>query len=486
MISRSGLSPTDKKLSLAIGLVLAGYLVAAGFGLPQQVTGVKGEREGHGTPRSPLPSPLSPLPALSRPPYWAATPFALLLAAIAALPLVPATRHWWENNLHRFFVAGGLAAVTLAYYLLAHAQPVLAEKGSGPICAQQPPGRSGKLDLTPFPQDVALNYAQTGEVLGKAVLTEYIPFITLLFALYTICGGVRIEGDLPAHPLTNCAILAVGGVLASLIGTTGAAMLLIRLLLETNRERKRVRHTVIFFIFIVCNCGGCLLPLGDPPLLLGYLMGVRFLWTLTLWKEWLVVNAALLAIYYVWDRFWGYPREFPADVARDETRVHRLRLAGVWPNGLLLCGVVLAVALLDPGKALPGTGWRPWMYSREAVQLCLVGVSLLVGQGRARRTNGFQYAPIVEVAVLFFGIFVCMQPPLEILRVEGPRLGLTQPWQFFGPPAACRLYSTTPPPMWYSLRQRSRCRSQGRGQPWPASPSGCSRPLVWDRSSWAP
>ena len=114
-------------------------------------------------------------------------------------------------------------------------------------------------------------------MLANAILDEYIPFIMLLFSLYTISGGIRIEGDLPAHPLTNTAFIAAGGLLASFIGTTGAAMLLIRPLLETNRERKHVQHTVIFFIFVVCNCGGCLLPIGDPPLFLGYLRGVPFL-----------------------------------------------------------------------------------------------------------------------------------------------------------------------------------------------------------------
>ena len=320
------------------------------------------------------------------------TPFLLLLGMIAVLPLIPATSHWWDDNLHRFYVAGGLAAITLAYYLL---------------------------------------LGQTGEVLAHAILGEYIPFIVLLFSLYTISGGIRIEGDLPAHPLTNSAFLATGAVLASFIGTTGAAMLLIRPLLETNRERKHVQHTVVFFIFIVCNCGGLLLPLGDPPLFLGYLMGVPFLKTLMLWKEWLFVNGALLAIYYVWDHFWCYPHERRADLARDETRVHRLRFGGLWPNALLLGGVIASVGLLDPSKALPGTTWHPWLYLREVVQLGLVGLSLGLGSSHLRRGNRFNYAAIVEVAVLFFGIFICMQPALEILGVEGPNLGLTKPWHYF-------------------------------------------------------
>ena len=200
----------------------------------------------------------------------------------------------------------------------------------------------------------------------------------MLFGLYTISGGIRLDGELPAHPLTNTIFLAVGAVLASLAGTTGAAMLLIRPLLESNRQRTHVAHTVVFFIFIVCNTGGCLLPTGDPPLFLGYLLGVRFLWTLTLWPEWLFVNGSLLLLYYLIDRFWYYAREPAAAIARDETRVHRLRIRGLWPNALLLAATVLAVALLDPGKALPGTTWHPWFYLREMAVLMLIATSLLL------------------------------------------------------------------------------------------------------------
>jgi Na+/H+ antiporter NhaD/arsenite permease-like protein len=128
---------------------------------------------------------------------------------------------------------------------------------------------------------------------------------------------------------------------------------------------------------------------------------------------------------------WCYPREQLADVARDEKRVHRLRFGGFWPNALLLVGVILSVALLDPGKAIPGTSWRPWLYLREVAQLTLVGLSLALGSSHLRRINRFNYAAILEVAALFFGIFVCMQPALQILDVEGPNLGLTQPWQYF-------------------------------------------------------
>jgi Na+/H+ antiporter NhaD/arsenite permease-like protein len=380
------------------------------------VAGGSHETATQGTANARATSPALAEAVQGHPPYWMVTPFVLLLAAIAVLPLLPVAAHWWESNLHRFYVAGGLAAMTLAYYAALHAYPIEAHWPAPHIVS---------------PAATGLNLAQTGEVAANAILREYIPFIILLFSLYTICGGIRIEGELPAHSATNCAFLAAGALLASFVGTTGAAMLLIRPLLETNRQRKHVKHTIVFFIFIVCNCGGCLLPLGDPPLFLGYLLGVPFLWTATLWKEWLFVNFALLAIYYAWDRYLCYPDERLVDIVRDETRVHRLRFGGLWPNVFLLMGVILSIALLDPGKALPGTGWHPWLYVREMVQLTLVALSLGLSSRHARRLNHFNYAAIVEVAVLFFGIFICMQPVMQILGVEGPNLGLSQPWQYF-------------------------------------------------------
>ncbi len=423
-LASSSSQTTHRLLALAIGLVLLVYLVTAVMRLPQRATAQvvaashheavgevpHGEKAGQGT-QAPAPE-----AAHLHPPYWMVIPFGLLLAAIAVAPLVPTTMHWWENNLHRFYVTALLAVGTLAYYLFMHAYPIHAH-WPGPHVA--------------FPAMSGPSVGLASEVLANAILGEYVPFIVLLFSLYTISGGIRIEGDLPAHPATNCAFLAVGALLASFIGTTGAAMLLIRPLLETNRERKKVQHTVVFFIFVVCNCGGLLLPIGDPPLFLGYLMGVHFLWTFALWKEWLFVNGALLAVYYVWDRYWFFPHEKLADIVREETRVHRLRFGGLWPNALLLAGVVFTVGLLDPSKTLPGTNWHPWMYLREMVQLALVALSLVIGSLHLRHMNQFNYAAIVEVAVLFLGIFICMQPALQILAVEGPRLGLTQPWHYF-------------------------------------------------------
>jgi Na+/H+ antiporter NhaD/arsenite permease-like protein len=401
---------------MGIAAVLIAYFVSAVAGLPQKAAALHQVGDDRGNEVAAAQVAPAGEAADEHPPYWTVLPFVVLLGLIAVLPLVPATAHWWESNRHKFFVAAALALATLVYYLFFHVQPL---EGHWPGPHVTNPSSSG------------LNVALTGDVLATAVLGEYIPFMLLLFSLYTISGGIRVDGDLPAHPLTNSVILAVGGLLASLIGTTGAAMLLIRLLLETNRERKHVSHTVVFFIFIVCNCGGCLLPIGDPPLFLGYLRGVDFLWTLKLWPEWLFVNSLLIASYYLLDRFWHYPRETAADIQLDETQTQPVTLRGWWPNALLLVAVVVVVAVFVPGKALPGTNWHPWLYLREMILLGLVGLSLVLGDAGLRRANQFDYGAVAEVAALFFGIFICMQPALQILDVRGPYLGLATPAQFF-------------------------------------------------------
>lgn len=272
-------------------------------------------------------------------------------------------------------------------------------------------------------------------VLSCAMLEEYIPFIVLLLALYTISGGIRVEGDLAARPRTNTVFLAVGGVLASFVGTTGAAMLLIRPLLDTNAERKHVRHTVIFFIFVVCNIGGCLLPIGDPPLFLGYLRGVPFLWTLRLAIPWAFCTSVLLLIYYVWDCI-AYRRERPEDIAMDEGTRRPLALKGK-RNFLYLLGVVLAAAFLIPGKPfvlLPG--FLVPEHLREAAMLALAALSLATTPRDVRRANQFTFSAIAEVAALFLGIFITMQAPLEILHARGPAWGCTDLGSSSGPAAA--------------------------------------------------
>lgn len=350
------------------------------------------------------------------PPMWMVLPFVAILGSIALLPLIPATQHWWDSNSSKLMVAVSLSLLTLIYYALMHRAPVV---GHWPAHHVVPLVGAG---------------AQTGfirAVLENALLQAYVPFIVLLFSLFTISGGIRIEGDLTADPITNASFLAVGAVLANLIGTTGAAMLLIRPLLETNQERQHVKHTVVMFIFVVCNCGGLLLPLGDPPLFLGYLEGVPFLWTLRLWAQWALVVGLLLVIYVLLDEFVFYRHESIADKERDIEHTTPLRFGGWQVNAPLLLGIVLAVALLDPGKPFPGTSWHPWTYLREVAQLVLVAISLYWGNQKVREQNQFSFGAILEVAVLFIGIFICMQPALEILGVYGSQLGINNPARFF-------------------------------------------------------
>ncbi len=329
------------------------------------------------------------------PPLWwlGSLPFVGMLGCIAVLPLIPATHHWGESNVNRFGVAMFFATLTVVYYV--------AVRGLGSVAT----------------------------VLNHAILVEYIPFIVLLFSLYVISGGISLSGDLAARPATNTTFLAMGALIASFVGTTGASMLLIRPLLQTNSERRHVVHTVVFFIFLVSNVGGCLLPIGDPPLFLGYLFGVPFLWTMGLWGPWLVCCVLLLVVYYFWDTI-AYKRESVEDIRRDETEKQPLRLRGV-SNILLLGGIVACVALVDPNKPLPILGFTPFPFMRELLMLGLVALSLRRTPAGVREYNRFNYTAIVEVAALFIGIFIAMQVPVEYLSARGAELGVDSPWKFF-------------------------------------------------------
>jgi len=446
-----------------IGLFLVAYAVAAAVGWPQHGRDllVGTQAAGHEVAADHATDHAEHAPG-SAPPVAAVTPFVVLLGLIAVLPLVPSLAHWWEHNVSKLLVASLLALTTLGYYLLVHRHAVDLHFPTHKFVAPAITGPSWPL---------------AGTVLVNALCAEYVPFIVLLFALYTITGGVRIEGDLEATPTVNAAFIGSGALAASLIGTTGAAMLLIRPLLETNRQRQHVAHTVVFFIFLVCNCGGCLLPIGDPPLFLGYLQGVEFLWTLSLWRPWLFVNVAVLAVYWLWDTFLAHPRERGRDIVRDARTTGRLKAEGLWPNALLMAGVIAAVAVLDPSKPVPGTPWHPWIYLREATLLALVGLSLLLSSADVRRRNGFTFGAILEVAALFVGIFICMQPALALLNERGGELGHRQASS--GRPAAFRASSTTPRPTWSfsrpprSIQPTGSTRSKRHG--W--------RPSAWGRCS---
>jgi len=310
--------------------------------------------------------------AIDAPATYAVLPFIALLLTIALAPL--GAPHWWQSNAHKLLVAAALGAPVLVMYLVRNPRALL----------------------------------------GMA--EDYVSFIVLLSGLYAIAGGIRLTGDLQATPLTNTTFLGLGAVLASFIGTTGASMVLIRPLLQTNRERRHVRHTVVFFIFLVSNVGGMLTPLGDPPLFLGYLQGVPFAWTFRLWPHWLFMTGTLLALYFVWDAR-EYRRESPAAIRRDIAEIAPLRLQGAL-NALALGLVVLAVAFLR----------APW---REIVIVACAVVSLWGTPAAIRHANRVTASPMVEVAVLFLGIFVTMIPALELLRARAGELGVRAPWQFF-------------------------------------------------------
>ena len=377
---------------LARGLAVV-VLVAAILAAPACAWG-----EEHG---GALPSDPAALAAVTPGLVWV-LPFACLLLAIAIFPLTPGLSHWWEHNQSKLMVALGLGVVSCLYYFL---------RGYG-FAGSQP------------------GVGAVAQVLHHAVILDFIPFIILLFSLYTISGGIRVTGDIPAHPLTNSAFLLFGSAIASIVGTTGASMLLIRPLLQVNSERKHVAHTVVFFIFLVSNIGGSLLPVGDPPLFLGYLRGVPFLWTLHLIPEWAFTVAVLLVVYFVFDTV-AYRREPKESIRLDETRRYGFQIRGR-RNIALLFGVVAAVALLVPGQHFAGTSWVvPNWYLREAAQLILAAISWVWTPRHIHRENHFNFYAIGEVACLFIGIFIVMQAPIEILKIRGEALGVTTPLRFF-------------------------------------------------------
>jgi Na+/H+ antiporter NhaD/arsenite permease-like protein len=328
------------------------------------------------------------------PPLWwlGSLPFAAMLLSIALLPLLPATAHWWERNRNRLIVALLLGGATLLYCGLV---------GGG---------------------------AAIATTLQHALLEEYLPFMALLLALYVVTGGVAILGEFRPTPAVNTTILAIGALIASFVGTTGASMLLIWPLLRTNANRRHQVHTVVFFIFLVSNIGGVLLPIGDPPLFLGYLRGVPFLWTLGLFLPWLLCCGVLLTLYLLWDRVL-YARESP-EIHAAGPRARGIALRGSI-NLLWLGGVVAAVALIRPGQPLPLVGVVAGEFLREGVLLAIVAASLLTTPRAVREVNAFSYLPIAEVACIFIGIFVTMQVPLGVLKAEGPALGLATAGQFF-------------------------------------------------------
>jgi Na+/H+ antiporter NhaD/arsenite permease-like protein len=332
--------------------------------------------------------------AAAVPPLWwlGTLPFVAMLLAIAVLPLIRGAAHWWERNLHRLAVSAGLAMATLLYQL---------SVGGGEAVVA---------------------------TVRHAMLEEYLPFMVLLFSLYAITGGVAVRGEFRPSPSVNTMLLAIGAAIASLVGTTGASMLLIWPLLRANASRRHRVHTVVFFIFLVSNIGGVLLPIGDPPLFLGYLRGVPFLWTLGLWLPWLFCCGVLLLAYFAWDSILFRRESLELQAPRPALQGFRLQ-GGI--NLLWLGLAIAAVGLIKPGQALPLLGATAPAFLREGALLALVGLSLLTTPRAAREANAFNYLAIIEVACIFVGIFITMQVPLAVLAAHGASLGLATPGQFF-------------------------------------------------------
>jgi Na+/H+ antiporter NhaD/arsenite permease-like protein len=316
---------------------------------------------------------------------WWGLPFAGILLSIALMPLIVPT--FWHHHY------GKVAAFWALSFLL--------------------------------PFALLFGVGSAGSNFVHALVGEYIPFIILLTALFTVSGGIYIRGDLRGSPVLNTSILAIGAVLASFMGTTGASMLLIRPLIRANADRKQMAHVVIFFIFIVSNAGGSLTPLGDPPLFLGFLKGVEFFWTLkTLFPETLFLVGSLLLIFYLLDT-WFFRREGDRLVDPAPGRI-AIGFDGSI-NFLLLAGVVSLVLMSGAWK--PGVSFDVWGTEvglpgllRDIGLIIITLVSLRLTPAQVHEDNQFGWAPMQEVAKLFAGIFLTIIPVIAMLRagVDGP------------------------------------------------------------------
>jgi Na+/H+ antiporter NhaD/arsenite permease-like protein len=313
-------------------------------------------------------------------PLWSLAPFLLMLISIAVLPMtVP---DWWDNNRNK---------------------TILSVVMSLPV--------------------IAVVFRCEPRLLFHSLL-DYFSFLTLLGSLFVISGGIYVKGEFAGTPLVNAMFLGVGALLANLIGTTGASMLLIRPFLRANHLRRHRAHLIVFFIFIVSNTAGLLTPLGDPPLFLGFLRGVPFQWTLRLFPQWALVVGSLLVLFNIYDQFVFTKEEIETHrvLAEIVQARHPLHVEG-GRNFLYLFGVMGAAILSGQ------FGWP-----RGIQETIMIGMAMLSWYTTARsihHANHFHFSPIVEVAALFLGIFVTMVPALEILNARAASFNLKAPWHFF-------------------------------------------------------
>ena len=287
-----------------------------------------------------------------------------------------------------------------------------------------------------LPTAIMLTREGLTENLKHQILYDYIPFIALLAALYVVTGGIHIHYSTTPTPIVNAAIMFIGYGLASVVGTTGAAMLLIRPLLEINRDRQYKIHTILFFIAMVANCGGVLTPLGDPPLFLLYLRGAEFSWFQTLFPQWVFVGSLLLFVYVAIDTYIWKRKEVIGVRPRSEDEEDepiKISFSGA-VNLFYLSAILLAVAFINPHE-IPAMVEEdaPWYmrFLREIVLVMVLLFSVATTREKVRKMNHFSWEPITEVAIMFIGIFVTMTPALLYLSENAASLGITTPAQFF-------------------------------------------------------
>ena len=323
-------------------------------------------------------------------PGWMLIPFVVMLLCIAVLPLIPHVGEWWEHNLHKLYVSL-ILGVPVGFWLCAH----------------------------------GMNHE-----LIHQMIYDYVPFILLLMALFVTTGGICIRGDLKATPTTNTVILAIGWVLASFMGTTGAAMLLIRLLLATISQRKYRVHTVLFFIAIVANCGGLLSPLGDPPLFLLFQKGTPFMWWLqNMLPEWAVTGILLLGIYFLIDLYF-YKKEPIENIMADVRESTKMQVSGLINLVWLACVICSTMFINSTYIPAMGAEHAPWYLKllREWAFIAIIAASWFTTPKETRVKNNYSWTPILEVACVFLGIFATMTPALMYLQ-QNP-LPVSAPWQF--------------------------------------------------------
>jgi Na+/H+ antiporter NhaD/arsenite permease-like protein len=308
-------------------------------------------------------------------PLWSILPFAGILFSIALMPLfVP---HFWHYHFPK----------VSAFWAMSFAVPFLY-----------------------FFREIA------AYEIAHIIIIDYIPFILLLWALFTVSGGIYVRGSLKGTPAVNTVILLIGTLLASVIGTTGASMLLIRPILRSNAWRVHKVHTIVFFIFLVSNIGGALTPLGDPPLFLGFLHGVPFFWTMHILPEMAFASVILLVLYFIMDSY-CYKKENKTDAP--DTEPEPLRIEGSY-NFIFLAGIITAVLFSGTVKlgevSLFGVHQTVENLIKDAILIVMGILSLVFTKAEARKGNEFSWAPILEVAYLFAGIFITIIPALAILK----------------------------------------------------------------------